>query len=509
MIVKPGLAMAMCVRNEAGLLPANLAYHRALGVRRAYVFLDRCTDGSEQIAAAFPWVHPIRLDPAQVEKLEYVPDLHRLCFDHALGLAREEGFDWLMVLDADEFAFAANPVIRTRRHNSDLIRGNLPAMLSRAAAGTEQIRLHPKELVPAGLADDAPFWKQCYFQDGHSLTRDILDPLNGEVRNWSGMLAHDWGKSIVRTSSHVQSFGSHSWVPYQGRFLPQRPAMAPLKTEELGFHYHFVFTSRQHWYDKYRKLSHEPANWFFGGPVEFTKQCWKRAVSTLREDELERYYHRWVALPEPHLDQLAQMGVVQKEVCVEHVLREAGVLVNNHCNVPPAPKRNRIEEWDMPPFDVSSKPEGMRRVCPATGTVTYTPAEMDRDMARGFMLTELSDGKLFRWTAPIAEMRIDLPPDNYLMTLHMPHMQGLWRGELCVVIDEKPVPRRELTVANGEVSTALSRVDFGPTSQHWLRLIFKPIDTSQWPAPDPRDLGAPLFEVSFKPIQDRSVVASR
>jgi len=495
---RPKLAMAMCVRDEAELLAANLLYHRALGVERAYVFLDRCTDGSEQIAASMPWVRAIRLDPADTERFEYVPDLHRVCFDRALELAREEGYQWLLILDADEFAFGDNAPAEPAGQTSALLRGNLPAMLSRVDRHTQQVRLRPKEVVPAALGEQAPFWQQHFFQDSCGFEREILDPVSGEVRKWSGLLAHPWGKSIVRTSADIQSFGSHRWVTNQGRFLPQRPASSPLEQEEHGFHYHFVFTTRKHWREKYRKLAHEPEVWYFGGPVEYTKQCWKRAVTSLNDKDLTADFERWVASRRSKLERLSRSGVLHKERFVEQVLVESGALREGRILLREA-DTGSAEFWKMPPFQLDQPPEAWRHVCNTTGSVTFTPAEMPRHAVLGFALPEYCEGKVFCWAEPTAELHVDLPAGDYCMTLDAGPMQSLWGGQMNVRLDHKPVPHRaaEGTVAD---SVQLRSEDFGDRFPHVLQLSFPPIDTSAWPAPDPRQLGAPVFAVRFRPL---------
>lgn len=98
------LAMVLCVRNEEDFLLANLLYHRALGVERAYVYLDRCTDRSVELASRLAGVRLIEAAPAERARFEYVGDFQAACMTHALGLARAEGFAWLLAVDADEFA---------------------------------------------------------------------------------------------------------------------------------------------------------------------------------------------------------------------------------------------------------------------------------------------------------------------------------------------------------------------------------------------------------------------
>jgi hypothetical protein len=344
--------MVMTVRDEARFLAANLIYHHALGVGRAYIFLDRCTDASGRIAGSFPWVVPFQIDRAGAARIDYVTDLHRAAMDHALELARREGIDWLLTVDADEFAFGAGLDNPPSPSGSLLRRGGLRRLLARVSAATEMVRLRPKEIVAADLGDDAPFWKQRYFQDyrpaGPALTREILDPLRGEVRQWQGLLGHPEGKSIVRTAAPVQSYGSHSWVRYQGRSSCRCPDWIPLQTEDLGFHYHFVVISLRHWQEKFRKLAHEPGKWPTGDPVSFPKQCWKDAATVMSGPERRNYYARWVAVPPDRLRELLREKVIAEEDTVEQVLRSSGALRAGKLCIPRTPRPRPMEQWSLP-----------------------------------------------------------------------------------------------------------------------------------------------------------------
>src|SRR5262245_58896022 len=102
-----GLCTMMCARDEADTILEHLQYHRYLGVSRAYVFLDGGSDRSAEIIGRLPWVKAIdRPRRAEVSHLT----LHQIeCAREALGLARREGFDWLLHIDPDEYAWGDNP----------------------------------------------------------------------------------------------------------------------------------------------------------------------------------------------------------------------------------------------------------------------------------------------------------------------------------------------------------------------------------------------------------------
>lgn len=68
----PRLAMVMCIKNEERFLEANLHYHHALGVARAYIYLDNCTDRSLELVQSFPWAVPILISQTQMCRAGYV-----------------------------------------------------------------------------------------------------------------------------------------------------------------------------------------------------------------------------------------------------------------------------------------------------------------------------------------------------------------------------------------------------------------------------------------------------
>jgi hypothetical protein len=304
------LAMIMCVQDEELFLAANLAYHHLLGVERAYVYLDRCGPATRSILARFAWVCPIDR-PCREEHLV----LHQMaCADDALQRARAEGFEWLLHLDADEFAMA------DLADRLDDTVGSLPAKLADVSAGTVMVRFRTREVVPLRGMEKEPFWKLVYFQSGGVIERDLLDPCTGEMKRLRRWLGHDRGKSAVRTTADVQAADSHEWTENQRRPLPRK---IPLPSEDHGFCHHFVVVSAEHWQEKYRKLAQvDPPNWPRGRPVDFPKQSWKEASLRMSRVEAERYFDRWVALPADQLAPYLKEGIVIEERAVDRILTQ-------------------------------------------------------------------------------------------------------------------------------------------------------------------------------------------
>ena len=258
----PKVALMMCIQNEERFLDAHLRYHRALGISRAYVFLDRCQDSSLSIAQKYPWVEPIIVNDRLHTISPFYPDLFRVCADYALQMARAEGYDWLVSIDVDEFIFANNQsTIRdsdidlTDMALDTILRiGDVPSLFAAVPATYEAVFMASWNVVPGQLERDTPFWKNHFFQDLKPLPHTMCDPLTGKTLVWPGSHTSR-GKSSVRTNAQIQCLGSHDWVRAQEVNYPKRPLNMPIPTLKHGFLYHFYVTNSHHWREKYQKLA--------------------------------------------------------------------------------------------------------------------------------------------------------------------------------------------------------------------------------------------------------------
>ena len=314
----PRLALALVVRDEERFLGANLAYHHTLGVTRAYVYLDRCADASPAIAAAFPWVESIRRDRDPDDR--HMSSFQVRCLDDALERARAEGFDWLMHLDADEFAWGDNRVGplgrllgRPAPANLEAL-GSLTAMLARVRPSTAMIRLRTKEVVPEPVEPGSPFWKLHHFQDQGVFRRPVLDPTTGLVRQLDYWIGSHRGKSIIRTAAPVRAESAHDWAGRDATVGTRIP------TQRLGWHYHYVVVDSEQWRAKYRKFAEYPDHWSSGRPVRFPKQAWKEASLRLTAEDARRYYDEWVAVGPADLARRVDGRRIVRERFVEEVL---------------------------------------------------------------------------------------------------------------------------------------------------------------------------------------------
>jgi hypothetical protein len=289
------LALTMTVRNEERFLAANLKWHYHVGVRRAYVYLDRCTDGSEAIARSFPWVEVYERDRQASSR--FLMAAQQKNAREALVVARRDGVKWLLHLDADEFACGDEGPGGPEGDD-------LAELVARATTGTDMIILRPREAIPVRTNSAAPLSEHVYFQDGGVVERNLLDPGSGVIRRLDKLLGHKVGKSIVRVEADVKPNGAHRWLPVGGGALARRFG---------GFHFHFVVVGAAHFREKYGKLSEYPDTFVDGAAVPFPKQAFKEAAANMLPEEADRYYDDWVAMDIEELERLTRLGTVVKD----------------------------------------------------------------------------------------------------------------------------------------------------------------------------------------------------
>ncbi len=299
----PRLALVMIVRDEERFLEAHLRYHGALGVTRAFVYLDRCTDRSAEIVARFPWADAIRRDRDPVDR--FLSEHQVRVLGDAIGRAREAGFDWLLHIDADEFARGASD-------DASSAVGSLLRLLEEVSPETEQVILPPVDVLPTALAPGEPFHRLHWILQRGKLRRRILDPSSGAMRMLDKRIGHTRGKAIVRTAVEVKPLDAHRW----GRAADGEE----LVSERRGRLYHFVVVDGEGWWSKHRRLAEYPGVWSKGKAVAFPKQAWKEAAVRMTLEEATAYFDRWVRVAPWRLWLPRLLGRVARDDFVERVL---------------------------------------------------------------------------------------------------------------------------------------------------------------------------------------------
>ena len=93
------LAMTLLVRDEPDILDAHLSFHLNAGVDVVIATDHRSTDGTTEILESYAregYVHFIRREDERIRQSEWVTQMARLA-------ATEQGADWVINSDADEF----------------------------------------------------------------------------------------------------------------------------------------------------------------------------------------------------------------------------------------------------------------------------------------------------------------------------------------------------------------------------------------------------------------------
>lgn len=120
---------------------------------------------------------------------------------------------------------------------------------------------------------------------------------------------------------------------------------------------------------------------------------------------------------------------------------------------------------------------------------------------------ETHKGKTFRWSAPVAQMRLRLPAGRYEVALDTGGIRGApgayllglsWNG--------RPVERSRWRIGNDGVAFEASPVEAGAGDQH-LTLVAEPLDTRG--SSEARSLGVPVHGISFRTLDSAPAPAER
>jgi hypothetical protein len=291
-------ALAVTARDEARLLPGHLAYHRLLGIERAYVYLDEPGEVTLRSVAHLDWVSISRC--VEPDRFRGVPGLGRFteCWEShmaarqslnvvdAMSRAEAAGCEWLLSIDADELVC----LDRDRMEP-----GALPRALAKLPSGFSSAWLPNLEVVQQSRCSGLAFREARHFKRLGGPAQAVHDPRTGQLAGRTWFFGHSDGKSLVRLGRGAVPRSSHRFCTASGGELP---------TATLGESLHYFAYDFQDWLRRNRNHSGHAARYVSGIPVAAHKLLWIELVDQLEESALEGYFARTLALAPDELERL-------------------------------------------------------------------------------------------------------------------------------------------------------------------------------------------------------------
>ena len=353
-----GIGLVITQKNEARLLRQNLEYHRFLGVTHFYVFDDGSSDDSMRSIRGVPG-----LSCPDLEGLADVPPelkegmlqarcgpwmaRQKMATRWATQLARKDGVEWLISLDADELVMIEDPT-----------RGAIQDLFLDCPADVDAVFFRDTyEVVPRASDPDVDFSSHVLFKTpaysrGHR--REMFDPIRDRRFTVGGYLGHGAGKTALRVAAGLVPKSVHQVVTATGR---------PVKHWDAGkllhykFHDHRDFLSKSSW--------PYPRRFASGVEVEYyPARFWHDLVAHLEfdVDAVRAYHQRWIAYTDAEIDRLRQGAFADSPLLIEvpEILRiwkaiggidESGCLedvslppASGNASIPDRSERVRVEE---------------------------------------------------------------------------------------------------------------------------------------------------------------------
>lgn len=254
------IACASIVKNEADLLPSNIAYHRFIGMTDFIIFLDHSTDETKNIISMMPNVQAFddltfqdvredNLNKSELDLLrvqEYFAThlgIRQTCYaNSALELCKRQGIDWLIFLDADELI-----CLDTVHAGKDSLQG----FLLEVADTVKAVSFRNLEVVPSRMSVDYAFQDtlfKSYRIDSSTpnLPKSLaFNPFTGGYIPAGWFWSHSSGKLAIRACE-----GSYFISPHQCHVGGE------LVTRECLLHYNIF--SFQQFLNKYRNFNNYP-----------------------------------------------------------------------------------------------------------------------------------------------------------------------------------------------------------------------------------------------------------
>ena len=144
---------------------------------------------------------------------------------------------------------------------------------------------------------------------------------------------------------------------------------------------------------------------------------------------------------------------------------------------------------------------------PAPGEFRFNIDDLPEDWLFGFFPAEPLNGRMFRWTRPVAGIDLPLQPGEYLLTLETGKIRP-WPGSLRFTLCGQPIPPECIQF---EEEQCRIRLNFPRLTRMGRRTLG--LSCLAWDVGDVRQLGLPIFgiqceQASFGDIGDRDAVGT-
>ncbi|HMP72181.1 MAG TPA: glycosyltransferase family 2 protein [Kiritimatiellia bacterium] len=304
----PRLAIIAPVLNEPRWLRLFVTWHRAAGVERFYFYLDGESPPVRDALAAYPMA-TVTVEERDRSK-EHAALFHSRCMNDAFLRAREEGIDWLLAIDPDEYAWGSTPAHPERFSLSEMLAG--------VPDHVEEVVLSTLEAQPLASWMERPFWEDLLVIHDRMVEREVLDPLDGSMRRLSRWLGHRLGKSLIRTKVDAFAFNPHRWT--RDPTLPI-PAMSPFVQMTGGCHLHLPVLHGVQWREKFESFQHH-TTYPRGHGMEFPKLSWSQSAATMTDEACKDYFATWLALSSEQVNEAVAGGILSRASEFERKFRE-------------------------------------------------------------------------------------------------------------------------------------------------------------------------------------------
>ncbi|HEX9016892.1 MAG TPA: glycosyltransferase family 2 protein [Chloroflexota bacterium] len=188
----PSITGISMVRNEVDIIRTTLLYHLGSGVDRIMVLDNGSTDGTDRVLETMS-----RADPRIVWERDDMPFLQADVFTNLARRALQEGADWVLPFDADEFWYAPRGLKRVLADTSAVM---LRVKLTNFIQRREQAETRPRGLL--------------------TMTRRTAEPV--------GPLEATFELTTSRKIAHVEAMHPPKWI------------FRPTSTVQVSHGNHFV-----------------------------------------------------------------------------------------------------------------------------------------------------------------------------------------------------------------------------------------------------------------------------